>query len=234
MKKLLMSLFAVACTAVFAGANNLLVTFSTKGPDKYADGKTVLDGECYALVWLAADGSQEIVLTAPIAKDGKCPAVLFQLDEAEAAKYVNGSWGVFLLDTRDFAKDATGKTLAGVDEKGAAKVVNTKAAVGSAFTAAGGQFASAKTSGAVAAGAYDLSNIPTPKVDGIQIVGAKVIVTVKDTVPFVGYTYSVGKNGNDFAVPAGAMSASGDATGEIKLVLPKNADGELIQVETIK
>ena len=52
MKKSVIAVFAgLAATAAFAGMNNVLVSFSTVGPDCYADGATVLDGECSALVW---------------------------------------------------------------------------------------------------------------------------------------------------------------------------------------
>ncbi len=37
---------AIAAGAAFGGQDNLLATFSTKGPDRYADGTVVKDGEC--------------------------------------------------------------------------------------------------------------------------------------------------------------------------------------------
>lgn len=33
----------------FAGITDYVATFSTPGPDRYADGTVVADGECYAL-----------------------------------------------------------------------------------------------------------------------------------------------------------------------------------------
>ncbi|MBQ8125761.1 MAG: hypothetical protein IJ173_07735, partial [Kiritimatiellae bacterium] len=68
MNKLLTAACALALSlAAFAAQNDALVTFSTKGPDCYADGTTVLDGECYALCWskdfanfaIRADGTAE-------------------------------------------------------------------------------------------------------------------------------------------------------------------------------
>ena len=47
MKQMLAGLMAVGLA--FAGAaamDDALLIFSTPGPDKYADGSTVLDGEC--------------------------------------------------------------------------------------------------------------------------------------------------------------------------------------------
>ena len=52
-KMLLTAITAGFALAAMAGQDNLLMKFSTPGPDTYADGKTpVADGECYALVWV--------------------------------------------------------------------------------------------------------------------------------------------------------------------------------------
>ena len=234
MKKTIAALFVLLSAVVFAGANDLLIMFYTPGPDKYADGSVVLDGERYSLVYTAANGAQTSVLTVSIAKDGKCPPVLFSVDEKEVAeKYSGGSWGVYLLDTRDFAKDAGGKTLSGLDAEGQPTVVNVKATVGDGIASAGG-FESAASSTGVAAGTYDLTNIPQPKVAGIKIDGANVIVTVKDTVPFVGYTLQSGADVKSFAVPAGATALNGNASGEINLVAPKKDGAQFFKVSTIK
>ena len=233
MKKTFAALFAGLTVAAFGGMNDLLVMFSTPGPDKYADGTVVLDNECYALVYTKGD-KQETVLTFPGAKDGKCPPVLFSIDEEDVkANYQGGTWGVYLLDTRDFAKDATGKTLSGVDEAGQPKVINVKASVEGGIASSGGFNTASKQAG-VAAGAYDLADVPQPKVTGINIVGANVIVTVANTVPFVGYTLQSGNDVSNFAVPADAASVSGDAAKEINLVTPKKDGAQFFKVSTIK
>lgn len=233
MKKTIAVLFALMTAAVFAGANDLLVMFYTPGPDKYADGTVVLDGESYSLVWTDAEGAQTPVITVPAAKDGKCNPILFTIDENDVSKYEGGTWGVYLLDSRDFAADASGKTLAALDEKGYPSVVNVKAAVGEGIANAGGKNSVMLNTG-VAAGSYDLADIPTPQVTGIKIVGANVIVTVKNTVPFVGYTLQSGSDVSNFAVPAGATSSSGNASGEIDLVTPKKDGAQFFKVSTIK
>ena len=235
MKKTIAVLFAVLAASVFAGMDDLLIMFSTPGPDKYADGSVVLDNECYALVWTASNGAQTQVLAVPAAKDGKCVPVLFDIDEADVEKYKDGTWGVFLLDTRDFAKDPAGKTLSGLDAKGQPKVVNVSAAVAEGFASAGG-FESAVAKSGVSAGAFDLdaAKVPQPKVTGIQVVGANVVVTVKDTVPFVGYTLQSGSDVSKFAIPAGAAAVKGDAANEIKLVTPKKDGAQFFKVSTIQ
>ena len=114
-KKSIALLLSLGITAV-AFANSLgdaRLSFSTQGPDRYADGTTVLDGECYALVWskdgdfegFSADGAcidakDRIVLLAPVAKGGRCPKVLFQIPAAEANELSGGKYAVYLLDTR--------------------------------------------------------------------------------------------------------------------------------------
>ena len=118
-KSIALVLTALGAGALFAGMNNVVVQFSTVGPDKYADGTTVMDGECYALVWTPtgsefqgindkgeAAGDSEVVLKAPFAKGGHCPNIQFQVDEGYANDhYKGGTWGVYLLDTRVFATE---------------------------------------------------------------------------------------------------------------------------------
>lgn len=231
MKKLILGIAGLACTAVFAGMNNLVITFSTPGPDKYADGATVLDGERYSLVWTGADGTQE-TWTFATAKDGRCTTCFVNIDESKVSSYENGTWSVYLLDTRDFAADATGKTLAGVDEEtGKVKKVNTSAPIGDAFTATGGTFASGASNKPVASSAFDLSEVPDPKVTGIEIVGANVIVTVKNTVPFVKYTLVSGDDVTEFSIPEGAVPSNGAVDeGEIKLMTPKKDGAQFFKV----
>ncbi len=235
MKKTIAAVFALAAAAVFAGANDLLIMFSTPGIDKYADGTTVLDGESYALVWTPDEGEPQTVISVPLAKDGKCSPVLFVIDEDDAPNYKNGSWGVFLLDSRDFGKDPSGKTLAALDDSGKPSVVNVKAAVADGLTKSSG-FESAVSGKGVAAGAYDLAgaDVPKPVVTGIKIVGANVIVTVKNTVPFVGYTLQSGKDVSSFAVPEGASTSAGSASDEINLVAPKKDGAQFFKVSTIQ
>ena len=47
MKKTIAFLVAGLCAGtLLAGMDNVVIQFSTVGPDKYADGTTVMDGEC--------------------------------------------------------------------------------------------------------------------------------------------------------------------------------------------
>ena len=111
-------LSAVLPLAVFASANDFpgdyLVSFSSPGPDRYADGTIVPDGECYALVWspagktfsgfnadgTAASDADRVVLAGPLALDGRCRDSIFQVPEYTHAALEGGNWAVCLVDTR--------------------------------------------------------------------------------------------------------------------------------------
>ena len=230
MKKTIAAICALASVAAFAGMNDLLISFSTPGPDKYADGTEVQVGECYSLVGTKADGSQDIVLNYQTKLAGKCSSVVYMVDEVTAAKYVE--WGVYLTDTRDFAND--GKP-AGLDEDGQPKVKNVQAPVSASVAKSGGNFASATVKEGVSAGAYDLAaaEVPQPVVKGIKIVGANVVVTVANTRPFVGYTLVSGSDATNFSVPAD-KGVSGDLSREIELVAPKKDGAQFFKVSTVK
>lgn len=116
MKKAFLSFLLFSSIAVFSHANSIedaRIAFSTEGPDRYSDGSIVLDGECYVLVWSkdgnfdgfasnseCVDPEDKIILFAPVAKDGRCPPVLFQVPAAVAYELAGGVYAVYLLDTR--------------------------------------------------------------------------------------------------------------------------------------
>ena len=114
MKKTMAVLACLMGMAAEAGQASLLVRFSSAGPDRYADGTVVADGETYALVWTAngasfagltadckpLDASDKVVLFAPVAKDGRCPPMLFQIPEELSGEYAGGHFSICLLDTR--------------------------------------------------------------------------------------------------------------------------------------
>lgn len=139
MRRMFFALIGVALLAVGklqAGAEDTLLTFGTTGPDCYSDGSTVLDGECYALVWTKegssfggfnSDGSlvlstDKAVVYAPVARDGRCPTTLFQISSEFAKEHTGGSYSVYLLDTRLIRN---GRTVpAGIGAGGAPSFIN--------------------------------------------------------------------------------------------------------------
>lgn len=187
---------AFACGA-FADAANTLITFSTPGPDTYADGTTVVDGEIYALVWSAdgnfdgftaqgeaADPADKVIFKSPLANGGKCPLVLFQIDSKVAPQ--GGEYAVYLLDTR------------------AGNGLVTGAAVAKTFGGTSGtaNIASAKTDSAVdgvatgtGALAGDVAAI-APVIKGIKVDGATVKITVGNILPGLVYEVKGGLKGD--------------------------------------
>lgn len=201
----LMSACALAASA-FADAANALISFSTPGPDRYADGTTVKDGEWYALVWsqdgvfegITADckalgAGDEVLLVASLAKDGKCPYMIFQVDSAKA--HDTGVYGVYLLDTRT----ADGSQVAAANADGKPASVNG-AALTQGYTAAAATAGGAKTGPAIAARAWDASAVDTAaegfsqaKIAAIEVKGAQVKLTVTGLMPAVKYNVRMGE-----------------------------------------
>ncbi len=122
------AIFACGCAALMsaaafaAGADDALITFSTKGPDTYADGTVVKDGENYALVWVKAgaefggftaqgklvDEENNLLLGVfPRAKGGRCADTFVQINKGFADAYgAAGDFALYLLDTRSADKTA--------------------------------------------------------------------------------------------------------------------------------
>ncbi|MBO7686690.1 MAG: hypothetical protein J6V72_09910 [Kiritimatiellae bacterium] len=238
MKKLMTMIGAVGLAfAATAAIDDALLAFSTVGPDKYSDGTTVLDGECYALVrtlpgatfgGIAADGTavaetDEIILLAPLAKNGHCPKVLFQIPSDKT----EGTFGVYLLDTRVTAADGTTKPVGAKDGK--LRLVNgyglateaTKVgkATGGITTAAEKETAGGQ---AVAAGAAVPKNVQQPKITSIKIEGDYVKLTVQNLPGFMRVSSGANVSAHD---AKGAAQATDGKTDEVILYAPKAASG---------
>lgn len=196
------SAFAVVVSSV-AGQDDTLIAFSTPGPDTYSDGTGVLNGESYAVIWtkegstfggLTSEGkpvsdSDRIVLVAPLAKDAHCPLTVLSISADAMSGYENGTFSLYLLDTR--VKTADGKTrLADRTEAGAPATVNS---VGEAATDNGdGRIAAAARVKLGSVGVY--TEIEPPAITAIRIDKATVTLTVKGMSPAADY----------FVVPASA------------------------------
>lgn len=251
MKKILISAFAaVASAAVFAGMNNVVISFSTPGPDRYSDGTDVEDGECYALVWTPtgsefagidangkASGGSRVVLAAPVAKDKKCPSIMFEVDEDYvAANYPGGTWSVVLLDTRVFKLDADGKPVVTdgkreILSKGDASKVNGYGVVGSAKAADAVKGAAAEAMGGVAASSGDVaSDTPAPVVKDISFDDNYVYITITSTKPAYKYTLESGDTPGSISEKEDAPADYGSETTDVILVKPKKAGGEFFKV----
>lgn len=242
MKRFATLFCALALAApVFAAVNDSVVTFSTKGPDTYGDGATVLDGEYYALVWVKdgatfagfnADGTvvdpdtSASLIAVPCAKDGHCPTICYQISAALVEQYTGGSFSVWLLDTR--IADGLGGTKVG----GIAKTVNGYGQVGSSL-AAGSGIAGSTDAGAVTV--TDLSTLPAdmpkPVIKAMEIVDGYVYITVEGTVPYLQYNVAASvepavADGEEVDVPQ-----TGDVDQDILLIAPADGDSGFFRVQ---
>ena len=112
-RRLIAAALALAAAMTATAGVDVFVTFHTEGPDRYADGSPVLNGERYALVWSKngvfdgvtaagepVDPRDRVVIVAGVASGGRCPHVLYQLPAATAAALSGGVYDVVLFDTR--------------------------------------------------------------------------------------------------------------------------------------
>ncbi len=206
MKKLVLALgvIGLSVAALAAAVNDSLLMFSTVGPDKYADGTTVLDGECYALCYVTdaatfaikADGTAasggEVLLTAPVAKDGKCPNLIYVVPADKYEALQGGSYAVYLLDTR--VKQGEGYAVSGVTAEGKAAVVNGAGAVAEGGTVGAGVDGVTAFNGTVVKGGAvtALSVIDNPTITAIKVDNAKVVLTVAGLSPAADYKILAG------------------------------------------
>ena len=236
--KRLMTMLGVAGLAVasFAAVDDTLISFSTPGPDKYADGSDVLPGECYALVWSAdgqfdgikADGTtvdpaDKVVLLAGVAKQGAngtyCPPLLYQVDADLAKTLANGVYAVYLLDTRVAAAD--GAVAVGGVENGKLKAVNSYGAVSGDTTAAAsaGSITAAKTTAIGGASVATLVEVEAPVITAIKPNGTKITISTSGLSPVAEYKVVTGAKPGEIATE---IDAAADANGDFTFEKPAN------------
>ncbi len=247
-KHLISTIFSViAPLAVLAATDDFpgdrLISFSSPGPDRYADGTIVPDGECYALVWspagktfsgfnadgTAASDADRVVLAGPLALDGRCRDSIFQVPKAEYDALEGGTWSVCLVDTRRAngvpAGVKDGKPLRvnrwGVVNSG----VTIKPASASAFPPTGGTRLLASAAPATTRGAgvraANLSTVPadaqSPTITAMDLSDGIVTLYVTDTVPYLSYTIESGPRLGLFAIDGWADKVEGNDGSEIVL-----------------
>jgi len=244
MKKILVILAAVAATgASMAGQDNILATFSTKGPDRYADGTVVKDGESYALVWTKAGASfagitvdgkaagdqdvNRVLCIAPLAKDGRCQDVVVEVNKLAAVRWADGgTFSLHLLDTRR-ADGTPGGVEAGVNGFGAAQefsLTTTK-------SAADGIQAGVATNAALAATATILpDNLPQPKIKSIEVKDGIVRLTIERTSSLMRYGVSSGATPGALAADADFGQKDGDSQGDIVIEAPAKGSSGFFSV----
>lgn len=201
--KCLIRVFAVSVgcwvLSVGAAADDVFVSYVTQGPDCYADGTTVRDGECYALVCtkkgeafrgftaagtVISPETDDVAVIAPAALNGHCRRVVFGLPKAYVNQHKSDVWSVQLLDTRT-AEGRPAGLVNGLPARinGYGQVDGT---VG--FDNAMVSFGQGKGSARAAlASALPPELVPQPVITGITVKEGRVLLTVDDTVPFVTY-----------------------------------------------
>ena len=248
MKKMILVAMVAAAGLAFGAVNDTILTFGTKGPDKYFDGKPVVDGESYALVWtpdgaafggFGTDGKaiapSKIAIKAPVAEGGRCPNVQFQINETYAARaYPGGTWCVCLLDTRTFATravrvtDADGREIeqrqVALDANGRKAVTGVGGKV-SGYGVVAASIGKSFGGGAAAVGTAGAlpDGITPPQVTDIKVVGDWVYLRMKGTSPDACYGVDGGETPSDLK-PTGDNPVCGGEDGETIVITRRKGD----------
>lgn len=252
MKKTLCTMLAaLAAVAATADVDNVRITFQTPGPDRYQDGAKVLDGEFYALVWVAdgasfrgfkADGAlvategNALIAQGPAAKGGRLPLCKAEVTSAQAVTYANGSFKVVLLDTRD-ADGSLSAKVAAADGSWAPSKVNGCSEV-AGMTARDAAYAASLSIEAPITIAMDSEvpeGTPAPVITGFRLRqganGTEAVITVKGTVPYLNYCAASVSAGEGTAEALTDAAANGAANGgEVEIVVPANGKSGLFKV----
>ena len=196
---LLICIFGFVSVAM-AVVDDVFISYSTLGPDCYADGTRVRDGECYALVctkkgsvfagfsangMVASPETDDIAVIAPSALDGHCRPVVFALPKDYIEQHRTDEWTVQLVDTRN----AAGRPVGLVD--GVPARINGYGRVEGDISFDAGasvSFGEANVPARVSvASALPPDLVPQPVITDISVREGRVVLTVDETVPFVTY-----------------------------------------------
>ncbi|MBO7687301.1 MAG: hypothetical protein J6V72_12995 [Kiritimatiellae bacterium] len=234
-----------------------LARFSTPGPDCYADGTIVVDGECYALVWspagttfsgfnadgTAASSRDRVVLAGALAQNGRCPDAVFQIPAKEYEALAGGKWTVCLVDTRNLAGVPTGVRNGKPVRVNRWGIVSggvniTDAACARPRLAAatpGGTRSSASDSSASAVRANRLSAVPPnlapPQITAIEVADGEVWLGVDGTVPYLDYTIISGETPNNLKPDYFAEVVEGNGRSEIAIGTPESPKRRFFKVK---
>ena len=255
LRKIASLLSLLACGIAFAGMEDQVLRFSTPGPDRYADGSVVVDGECYALVWspagktfsgFNADGtpvssSDYVVLAGALAQGGRCRDAIFQVPAVEYAALEGGEWAVCLVDTRNLngvpvgvrnglplRVNRWGAVSSGVNlEPSDADKLDAPAASGKARLGAAGPQTGVR--------ATNLSAVPPglqpPLITAVEVGDDEVWLAVDGTVPYLDYTIISSETPNDFKPDYFSEVVEGDGRSEIAIGTIQSAKRRFFKVK---
>lgn len=247
MKKILFMMALAAATTVFA--DRVTLSYFSLGPDAYADGKAVLEGEYYALVFvkdgatfagfnangtLVDPANSTVLEMGPWAKAWAsagvgCAPHNIQPEREDAAKYVDGSIRLYVLDTRTAEGTLSGTTADGlpaiVNGYGEAADVKFDFAQSASINAQPGETAKATVASAVPADA------PTPKITGFTVKNGYAYLTVENTVPYLQYNIAAGGKPDSLVnTKAAEAPKGGDAAKAIELKVPLTDGAKFFKV----
>jgi hypothetical protein len=258
----ILAIFAVVfCPVVAYGSmQDKLARFSTPGPDRYADGSIVRDGECYALVWspagttfsgfnadgTAASSRDRVVLAGELAQDGRCPDAVFQIPAEEYKALAGGEWAVCLVDTRNLAGVPTG-TRNGKPVRvnrwgiisGGVNITDASSTKPRLAAATGGSRSVASDGGrgatALPVRANRLSAVPSnllpPQITAIELADGEVWLAVDGTGPYLDYTIISSETPNDFKPDYFSEVVEGDGRSEIAIGTIQSAKRRFFKVK---
>lgn len=241
-KSLIMLGAAFMATVAVAGMNNLVIAFSSTGPDRYADGTVVKDGEIYALVWAPtgaefagfnSDGTVvgdecKLVVKAPSALDGRSQRVLFQIDEDYLnATYPGGTWGVYLLDTRVFAVDENGVIEKDAEGNPVVKSVKGKSVKGWVQVGESIEASAYASTGTTSGLTIDNMSVANVRIERIAFEGDQVLLYVSDADAG---KYELLSGDQVDTMSSDGKDRSGNGSGEAVIVCPKKAGGQFFKV----
>lgn len=220
-----------------------MVGYSSQGPDRYADGSIVQDGECYALICSKAgtqfggfnmDGSlanpqnDNLAAIAPAAKDGCCRPVAFVLPKEYQKEHKDDTWCVYLVDTRC----ATGRP-AGLKD-GLLARVNCFSRPDAKIRFNDGlvhmQSVLPSAGGLCADMLAEQGQTPSPVITGVAVKNGKLEVQVANTVDWVTYDLAGGRKLDAAKEPMADRPQDGDATRPIVLTTTADEKAKFVRV----
>lgn len=243
MNKIICCFTMLFALVAFGAANDTVVSFSTPGIDRYADGSRVRKGESYALIWtkngatfggltsgcLPKLETDKVVMVAPLATRGRCPVTVVEIDANDAAQYAGGTFSLYLLDTR--VKGADGKVSLAQYANGLPQVVNSfglSAGSTKDFAVVNGVDGGMTDGASVQLGDVGVyTEIASPEITAMKIEGATIKIKVEGMDKAAKYFVVPGSTPSKFAP---ALSTQPDSNGVFAFPKPKDDSVQVYKV----
>ena len=223
MKKMLMTVAAMAAMVGFAGQDDLLVTISSESQLCYGN-ETPVNNEIVALVWTPSgatfggfyangsvvDGVSRVLVRMKVA-DGKFPTTTFVIDAKLASdlKLTSGTFALYLLDTR--AADGVAQGVVTTSDNQRIVPVNYVAKIveGGASGSSGSSIVSIDSEDDSPVFASGEAKLPfewaelQPIIKSAKVEDGKFKVTIEKAVPYLKYGLLAGSTPDTVTTPVG-------------------------------